>query len=130
MIRLLVASVVLSCPFLPDPHGEPTDPTSADMPCEVQEDCDQFGLPACIDGQCQDYVPVECDSQDDCEDGEVCGDTRTCSPLCSEDVECAPVQPWTCGDEQGYCVVPCSDSDDCVGGQVCGAQGLCWFPPA
>lgn len=98
-----------------------TDPNA----CELQEDCNTAN--ACIDGQCVGYVPVECSSACDCDDGEVCGDNRTCSPTCSVDTECAAVQPWTCGDEQGYCIWPCTDDADCTHGQTCGPDAVCRF---
>ena len=123
MIRTaILATIIVNC--------APPEPDAAVLtPCDVQEDCDKANLDACIDHVCQDYVPVECDSQDDCECNEHCGDTRTCAPTCSEDVECAAVQAWTCGDLQGYCVIPCERDTECPDGQTCGPDGACWFAP-
>ncbi len=77
--------------------------------------------------EADDYIPVECESVDDCECDEVCGDTRTCSLLCSDDSECEP--GTVCGATQGYCVVPCIRDTECPEGQACTQEGVCWFPP-
>ncbi len=96
-------------------------------PCEnVWPDCEGQGN-ACIDGACS-FISLECDGNDDCEAGYICGDTRACSLPCDSRAGCQG--GLVCPDFLGYCSDPCDSDDDCdlVPGAVCDLGiGVCFY---
>jgi len=125
------------CP-LATGHDAPPESETSCLSCHVPlSECDP--LPECetdddcADGEvCEEEVCVVapgCETDDDCADGEVC-EEEVCVPSvgqpCSETSDCAEGE--VC--EEGECVVApgCETDDDCAEGEVC-EEGECVVAP-
>ena len=120
MRRMLVMTMlILGCIVEDDPPPE-TECTV------VWPDCEDIGN-ACVDGVCVS-ISLECDVDDDCQEGYECASTRACSLPCDSRAGCQG--GLVCPEEIGHCSDPCDSDDDCnlVPGAVCNlGNGICWY---
>ena len=134
--------------------------------CTTDHQCDKDDH--CTNGFCapkgfndvKPYVaPKSCAKDTDCDDGQVCGDTKKCQAACKSDDQCGPNKvcapcgkcqqkgvPATCGANIKYCSTQgscgigksceanrchfnCTTSNTCPTGQVCSDKGYCKDDP-
>lgn len=98
------ACMIPGCPDEPPPKGQ----------CRSSEDCDGYFF--CISpgeslpcGMCMDPSEIACEADEDCGEGQVCGDFQA-GCLCWPADVCGPA---------------CSSAADCDAGEQCGASGHC-----
>ncbi len=109
--------------------------------------CNEHHDEVCIDGECI-YAPDECESDDDCAEGQHCTSDNTCGDCLSDDHcaagqrcdlffnvcgECtsdADCDAWeSCNGEQNICeAFECLDDVNCPGGSIC-MNGRCGVNP-